>query len=96
MVRAVATFIHMYPRYKPQEALEELAIVFYTLLEEAYRQRHEHYLMLAQIATLPMSSVDQVNAFMKQLEYSSKPLGDILKSSGEGSDPADIKKLLNG
>lgn len=86
----------MYPSYKLRDVLDEYAITFYALLNEGYRQRFEHYRMLAQISDLPNAEKRAREQFYKYLEWASMRPSDILKPSGQGSSPADIKKALQG
>lgn len=97
VVREVANFMRMYPSYKRRDVLDEYAISFFALLNEGYRLMFEHYKMLAHISDLP--HIDDKSAregFYRSLEWASQHPNDILKPSGEGSSPAEIKKLLGG
>lgn len=88
--------MRMYPAYRLRDVLGEYAITFFALLNEGYRLQNKHYLMLAQLGDLPhMDSKNRIN-FYKQLEWASTPPSDILKTNGEGSSPAEIKKILQG
>lgn len=95
-MREVANFMRMFPAYKLRDVLDEYAITFFALLNEGYRLRYGDYLMLAQIGDLPQMEANDRKNFYKNLEWASTHPADILKSTGEGSSPADIKKLLGG
>lgn len=86
----------MYPAYKLRDVLDEYAITFFALLSEGYRLRHDHYRMLANISDLPNADKGSREQFYKSLEWATMHPSDILKPSGEGSSPADIKRLLGG
>lgn len=88
--------MRIYPAYKLRDVLTEYAITFFALLNEGYRLKHGDYQMLAQIADLPKMNADDRRTFYKNLEWASTHPADILKSSGSGSSPADIKRLLGG
>lgn len=77
-------------------ALDEYALVFFTLLNEAYRARFKHYLMLVNIACSPKMDAEARNQFTRQLMFASQDPSDILKPSGKGSSPAELKKFFNG
>lgn len=72
------------------------AISFFALLNEGYRLAHYHYLMLAQLSDLPRMDKEARQNFYNNLEWASMHPSDILKPSGEGSSPTDIKKALGG
>jgi len=93
-VREVASFMRMYPSYKLRDVLEEYAICFFTLLNEGYRQQYRHYQMLAQLSDLPHMDKSQRASFYENLKWASIDPSDILKPTGEGSSPAEIKKIL--
>lgn len=86
----------MYPSYKLREVLDEYAITFFALLNEGYRVKYADAMLAAQIGDLPSMQPADRKQFYKNLEYASTHPSDILKPSGEGSSPADIKKLLGG
>lgn len=88
--------MRMYPAYKLRDVLAEYAITFYVLLNEGYRLKYGDYKMLGQLADLPHMDRSQREQFYRNLEWASTHPSDILKSSGEGSSPAEIKKLLGG
>lgn len=88
--------MRMYPAYTLREALDEYAVSFIALLNEGYRLRFGDYTMLAQIADLPYTSADEREKFYKNLEWASTHPSDILKTDGQGSSPAEIKRLLGG
>lgn len=88
--------MRFYPSYKRADVLNEYAITFFALLNEAYRLKYDDYLMLAQLSDLPHMDKDQRTRFYKNLEWASMSPGDILKTDSEGSSPAEIKKLLGG
>lgn len=95
-MREVASFMRMYPAYKLRDVLEEYAVTFFALLNEGYRLKNAEYTMLSQISDLPHMEKDSRLQFYRSLEWASTHPSDILKSSGEGSSPAEIKKLLGG
>lgn len=76
--------------------LDEYAIIFYALLNEGYRQQAQHYLTLANIARLTNATTESATKFIQELEWAATDTGDILKPSGQGSSPAEIKKMLQG
>lgn len=86
----------MYPSYRPREVLEEYAIVFFTMLNEGYRQQAQHYLMVANIVRIPSSTPESTEKFLRELEWAATDTDDILKPVGKGSSPAEIKKVLGG
>lgn len=88
--------MRMYPAYKLRDVLEEYAVTFYALLDEAYRQRYADYVMLARISDLP--SIDQTHReeFYKNLEWASTHPSDIINKDGQGSSPAELKRILGG
>lgn len=86
----------MYPAYTVRTALDEYAVTFFALLNEGYRQRYANYLMLAQLADLPQMDESNRKTFYRNLQWASSHPSDILKTSGDGSSPAEIKKLLGG
>lgn len=88
--------MRLYPAYKLRDVLDEYAITFFALLNEAYRLKHGDYLMLAQLADLPNMEAKDRKVFYRNLEWASTHPADILKSDGKGSNPTDIKKLLQG
>lgn len=97
MVGEVANFMHMYPAYKLRDVMDEYAVTFFALLNEGYRVIHQHYRMLTYIADFPANmDKSQREQFHKSLEWASTHPSDILSSSGAGSSPADIKKMLGG
>lgn len=88
--------MRMYPAYTLRDVLDEYAITFYALLNEGYRQMHERYLILSQISDLPYMDEDTRARFYNDLNFATIHPSDILKPSGEGSSPAEIKKTLGG
>lgn len=96
MVREVANFMRIYPSYKLRDVLDEYAVSFFALLNEGYRLKHGDFLMLAQIADLPHMKKSERQDFYRSLEWAATHPSDILSSSGEGSSPAEIKRVLNG
>lgn len=95
-MREVASFMHMYPAYKLRDVLDEYVVSFFALLNEGYRLKYADALLQGHLNDLPaMSKKDREN-FYRDLEWASMHPGDILKSSGEDSDPSQIKKLLGG
>lgn len=86
----------MYPAYKLRDVLDEYAISFFALLNEGYRLEYSRYLMLAQISDLPYADKKARQQFYKNIEWASTNPSDILKPSGEGSSPAEIKRMLQG
>lgn len=88
--------MHMYPAYTLRAVLDEYAITFFALLNEGYRLQSGNYKMLANIARSALTDDADFQKFMKQLQWASTHPSDILKPSGEGSSPADIKRLLRG
>jgi|GEM_PF-4863523 len=86
--------MRMYPAYKLHDVLDEYAITFFALLNEGYRLKYADAQLLAQIADLPHMDKDNRARFYKNLEWASTHPSDILKSSGKGSSPAEIKKML--
>lgn len=88
--------MRMYPAYNLRDCLNEYAITFFALLNEGYRQKYSNYLMLAQISDLPSMDDDTRKEFYRQLQWAATRPSDILKPSGYGSDPAEIKKMLQG
>lgn len=95
-MREVANFMRMYPAYKLRDVLDEYALTFFALLNEGYRLQYKHYEMLAQLSDLPYMDKDARSRFYRILEWVSSDPDAILKTSGEGSSPAEIKKLLQG
>lgn len=92
----MASFMQMYPAYKLRDVLNEYAVIFFTLLNEGYRLRYAHYMMLSQIADLPGLDKENRKKFYRNLEWASTHPADIMKPSGEGATPAEIKKILGG
>lgn len=88
--------MHMYPTYKANDVLNEYAVTFFALLNEGYRLRYSDALLAAQISDLPQMDKEERKKFYRNLEWASQHPSDILKSSGDGSTPTDIKKLLSG
>lgn len=88
--------MQMYPAYRLRDVLDEYAITFFSLLNEGYRQRFEHYLMLAQLNDLPHMDKLQRRKFYKHLEWASMHPSDILKPRSKGASNAEIEKLLKG
>lgn len=86
----------MYPAYNVRTALDEYAVTFFALLNEGYRSRNRHYLMLGRISDLPHTKQDIRTKFYNALGWATKDASDILKPSGTGSSDADIKKALGG
>lgn len=95
-MREVATFMRMYPAYQLRDVLNEFAVTFFALLNEGYRIRYSDAIMSAQLADLPHMKAEERKEFYQQMEWASMHPSDILKSSDEGSNPAEIKKLLGG
>lgn len=88
--------MRMYPGYKLRDVLDEYAISFYSLLNEGYRLKYGDMVLLAQITDLPhMKREDRIELY-RSLEWAATHPSDILNSSGEGSSPAEIKKILGG
>lgn len=88
--------MRMYPAYKLRDVLDEYAISFFALLNEGYRLQHTEYLMLSHIADVPHMEEKSRAQFYRNLEWAATHPSDILKQDGEGSSPAEIKKLLQG
>lgn len=88
-------FMQMYPAYTYRDVLDEYAIVFYGMLHAGWRLMHRNYLMLSQISDLPGYTEKDRKIFYKNLEWASMHPSDILKSSGEGSSLADVKKIFS-
>lgn len=86
----------MYPAYKLRDVLDEYAIVFFSLLNEGYRLIYADALLQAQIGDLPHMEKADREAFYRNLEWASMHPSDILKPSGKGSTPAELKKILGG
>jgi len=85
----------MYPGYKrPQDVLNEYAIVYFALLNEGYRQRNQDYLMLANITAIPRMESESANKFLKQLEWAAREPGDILKPSENAATTEQLKKFF--
>lgn len=95
-MREVANFMRMYPAYQLRDVLDEYAVSFFALLNEGYRLQYKHYEILAQISDLPHVKADARRDFYNNLKWASTHPSDILKTSGEGSSPAEIKKALGG
>ncbi len=88
--------MQMYPSYQLTDVLNEYAVSFFALLNEGYRLRYEYALLMAHIGDLPAMEKGDREKFYKNLEWASMHPADIIKPSGSGSSPTDIKKLLNG
>lgn len=88
--------MQMYPAYKRRDVLEEYAVAFFALLNEGYRLRYAAALLQGHLNDLPQMDQSAREKFYRQLEWASMHPSDILKPSGEGSSPAEIKKLLGG
>lgn len=86
--------MQFYPAYKLQDVLDEYAIRFYMLLNEAYRIEAANYKMLATIAMLPGNS-ELATQILDQLGWASKDPDDILSSSDDDySGIDDLKRVL--
>jgi hypothetical protein len=88
--------MQMYPAYKAQDVLNEYAVRFFALLNEGYRLRYEAAMLQASLNDLPLMSQEDRQKLYRQLEWASQHPSDILKPAGKGSDPSEIKKILNG
>lgn len=88
--------MRFYPAYKLADVLDEYAVVFFALLNEAYRIRYDDAMLAAQISDLPHMEKSGRDEFYRNLKWASMHPSDILKTDGEGSSPTDIKKLLGG
>lgn len=88
--------MRMYPAYKRRDVLKEYAVSFFSLLNEGYRLKYGDAKLLGQIADLPHMDKTKRAEFYKNLEWASTHPSDILKPSGGGSSPAEIKKMLQG
>lgn len=86
--------MRMYPAYKREDVLNEYAISFLALLNEGYRLMRSEDLIQARISDLPHMDQDSRKKFYRELEWAATHPSDILKPSGTGSSPAEIKKLL--
>lgn len=85
----------MYPAYTLRDTLNEYAISFFALLNEGYRLQYTDAQLLAQISDLPHMDKSDRKKFYQNLEWAAMHPSDILRT-GEGSDPAEIKRLLGG
>lgn len=86
--------MQMYPSYTLRDVLKEYAIVFFALLNEGYRLRYRHYLMLAQIAEMPMGvEVEQKRKFYDKLQFLASHPSDMLKT-GDGSGTEELRNML--
>lgn len=90
--------MQFYPAYTVRSVMDEYAITFFTLLNEGYRLKHQHYLMMARIVLLPNVKKEARSKFLKSLEYASKSPADILRlgSNNQDTDMSKVKKLLGG
>lgn len=86
----------MYPGYKPREALEEYAIIFFTLLEEGYRKKAAEYLWQARLARVALADSDTYAEYTRKLELAASDGSDILNSDGGDSTPTELKRVLGG
>lgn len=86
----------MYPAYKLSEALDMYAVSFFTLLNEGYRLRYKEYRLFAQIGILTIMKDRDRSSFLRDLEQAGTDFSDILKPSGQGSTPEELKRLLGG
>jgi hypothetical protein len=88
--------MRFYPAYTRLMVLEEYAVSFFALLNEAYRLRYVDALLKAQIGDLPNMNETDRKHFYQQLEWAGMHPSDILKPTGNSSNPDEIKKLLGG
>lgn len=88
--------MRLYPAYTLRMVLAEYAITFFALLNEGYRLQYNNFQMLAQISDLPNMEASDRRQFYKNLEWASTHPSDILNSSGESTDPTEIKRILGG
>ena len=87
--------MRFYPAYTKQQVLDEYAVSFFTLLNEAYRLEYKHYIMLASIVSTPHMKREQRREFLQQLEWASKPPDDILRTDDDDEGNIDgVKNLL--
>lgn len=86
----------MFPGYKIRDVLDEYAITFFAMLNEGYRLKYDEARLLAAISDLPHMDKTDRQKFYRDLEWAATHPSDILKPGGEGSSPAEIKKLLGG
>lgn len=84
----------MYPAYTVQGVLDLYAITFFTLLNDGYRIRAKHYLMLTQIANHPGWTQTVREEFMRRLEWSASDPADILKPSDDYSGIEQAKDIF--
>lgn len=87
--------MQMYPAYKPLDVLEEYAITFFSLLNEGYRMRYRHYLMMVSVISAPNMKEEHRKSFIKQLEWAGNDPSDILGTDTNGDDGIDdLKKMF--
>lgn len=89
--------MRMYPSYRLQDVLNEYAITFFALLNQGYRLRHEHYLMMCNIISFPHIEDDKARRqFIAQLEWAIKEPGDILNNEDDEDNGIEQVKQLFG
>lgn len=88
--------MRLYPAYKLRDVLDEYAVVFYSLLNEGYRQRSADYMAALAVSDFPQQDREHRMKLIKNLEWAAVHPADILNPGGKGSSDADIKKLLQG
>lgn len=86
--------MQMYPAYNLHDVMAERAIVFFTLLNEGYKIRFQHYHMLAIITMSPNMKESGQKQLLQQLEFLSNDSDDILDSSEDSNSIADLKRIL--
>lgn len=84
----------MYPRYSYQDVLNELAVVFFSLLNNGYRLQSQRYMLLAQIASVPHMEDGARQSFLRQLEWSAQDPSDILDTEDADSSIDGVRNLF--
>jgi hypothetical protein len=96
LIKLVSIFLNLYPSYTFQDVKNEYAITFFTLLNEGYHLRYQHYLMLSQISALPyMEEADQRN-FIDSLVMVTEKKDDIINEEVIEKNKQKLKEFLNG
>lgn len=86
--------MRMYPGYKLQDALNEYATSFFSLLNEGYRLEAADKLLLAQIALLPHLKDSAQREVLRQMQWAAQHPDDILRPSGADDGIESVKQML--
>lgn len=86
--------MRMYKGYTLKSVLEEDSRAFFVLLDEGFRQESRAKLISAFIAMAPTMVAENWDKFVKDLEYSSKTVDDILITESTPGAEEQLSKIF--